>query len=107
MEKNSLAYVLVVVMTLCGSLGSVLFKKYSFDKKWLVLLLGLSFYGTGSLINIYLLGILPYSTVVISNGLTFIWTILLSYVFFKENMNSVNIGGAVFISLGLFLIIYY
>ncbi|WP_454192640.1 EamA family transporter [Paenibacillus sp. Marseille-Q7038] len=107
MEKNSLAYLLVLIMTIFGSLGSVLFKKYSSDKKWLVLMLGLSFYGTGSLINIYLLGILPYSTVVISNGLTFIWTILLSYVFFKENINFINMVGAFFISLGLFFIIYY
>lgn len=105
MEKSSLFYVLIFIMTIFGSLGSALFKTYALNKKWLMLFMGLGFYGSGSLLNIYLLGVLPYSTVVISNGLTFIWTMILSSFLFKERIHPVNICGVILICLGLFFII--
>jgi len=92
-------------MTLFGSLGSVCFKLYTSRKSVVILLAGLTFYGTGALLNIYLLNKLPYTIVVPANALTFIWALLFAKCFFNEPIRVYQMCGVGIIVLGLLILL--
>ena len=106
MKNDILPYLLLLAMTLLGSMGSVLFKAYSIQKKLAVLLLGFGSYGLGALLNIYLLKELPYTIVMPANALTFLWAMLFARLFFKESIGTTKIAGAAFIISGLLLLVW-
>ncbi|MCR8659653.1 EamA family transporter [Paenibacillus endoradicis] len=103
--KNEWLILILLIMTLAGSLGSVFFKFYTLKKKLLYLLIGFAFYGTGALLNIYLLKVLPYTVVLPANALTFIWTLFFAKWFFKETIGIYKIAGVAFIISGLVVLI--
>jgi len=98
-------FALLLVMTLFGSLGGVCFKLFSQKKAKAYLLTGFMFYGSGALINIYLLDILPYTVVMSANAMTFIWTLLFAKWIFKESVGMIKIAGIAFIVSGLLLLV--
>lgn len=102
---NSLNLLLLLAMTVAGSLGSLCFRLFSLHRRLIILLLGLGLYGTGALLNIYLLKVLPYTVVLPANALTFIWVIILARTVFKERIGFFKIAGAAFIGLGLLLLV--
>ncbi|GBF78013.1 hypothetical protein PA598K_06610 [Paenibacillus sp. 598K] len=103
--SDSLLYVLLVVMTGCGAVGSVLFKAYSGSRRKLVLLAGFASYGLGALLNIYLLGYLPYTIVMPANALTFIWALLLARLVFGETIGIFKLAGVGCIVSGVVLLL--
>jgi len=103
--KNEWYIVLLLFMTIAGSLGSVYFKNYTLKKKLIYLFIGFSFYGVGALLNIYLLKVLPYTIVLPANALTFIWTLLFAKWVFKEPIGMYKIAGVAFIISGLIVLI--
>ncbi|MFC6648854.1 EamA family transporter [Paenibacillus rhizoplanae] len=105
MKNELFLYFLLIVMTILGSLGSVFFKSFTVKKQYSLLFFGLSLYGGGALLNIYLLKKLPYTLIVPANALTFFWTILLAKIFFKETIGLLKISGLIFILLGLLLLV--
>ncbi|WP_422657201.1 EamA family transporter [Paenibacillus sp. EC2-1] len=106
MKNDPLLYALLLAMTLFGSLGSVLFKGFTSKKKLSLLFLGFASYGTGALLNIYLLKELPYTLVMPANALTFLWALLFAKIIFKETIGVIKIAGVVFIMSGLILLIW-
>ncbi|UNK16607.1 EamA family transporter [Paenibacillus sp. N3/727] len=105
MKNEPLLYMLLLAMTLFGSLGSVFFKGYTSKKQLLLLFFGFASYGIGALLNIYLLKELPYTIVMPANALTFLWALLFAKVIFKESIGIIKIAGIVFIISGLLLLI--
>lgn len=103
--NDNISYLLLLIMTLIGSLGSVLFKAYAMNKHKGYLLSGFMFYGLGALLNIYLLSQLPYTIVVPANALTFVWTLLFAKFIFKEHIGIYKIVGVFVIILGLILLV--
>lgn len=106
MKSDSFLYILLLLMTLLGSLGSVFFKGYTTRKQIKLLLIGFLSYGLGALLNIYLLGKLPYTLVMPANAMTFLWALLFAKLVFKETIGVRRIAGVAFIVSGLILLIY-
>ncbi|MBU5346660.1 EamA family transporter [Paenibacillus lautus] len=106
MKNDGFLYLLLLLMTLLGSLGSVFFKGYTANKQIKLLLIGFLSYGLGALLNIYLLGELPYTLVMPANALTFLWALLFARWVFKETIGIRKIAGVAFIISGLLLLIW-
>jgi drug/metabolite transporter (DMT)-like permease len=106
MKNEILLYLLLIVMTLFGSLGGVFFKSFTSKKRYSHLLFGCASYGVGAILNIYLLKKLPYTLVMPANALTFLWTLLFAKAFFKETISILKITGIVFILSGLILLLW-
>lgn len=103
-------YVILVVMTLIGSIASLFLKKSSGAEKFLEILLNPYLYVGGGLylgsaiLNIYILKYLDYSVVLPLTAITYIWTMILSYWILKEKITSKKIGGVIFIVVGALLV---
>ena len=97
---NNLNIFLLLMMTLFGATGGVFFKKYS-TKKMIFLFGGLFFYGLGALLNIFLLKLLPYSVVVLSNSLTYVWALVFAYFIFREKIGLYKLMGISLILCGV------
>ncbi len=102
-------YLLIILMSLLGSLASFSFKRsaqqegISVIKHYLhpLVLLGASLYFIASLLNIYVLKYLPYSVVLPSTAITYIWTMILSGVFLREPITAQKKIGLLFILAGV------
>ncbi|WP_346235352.1 EamA family transporter [Lysinibacillus telephonicus] len=103
--KSNILILLLIPMTLFGSLGAVYFKMYS-SKKIIYLLLGVLFYGLGAITNIFLLKELPLTIVFPANALTYVWVLILAKFFFCEDVKLQQIIGVIFIILGTIFLIY-
>ncbi|MHC1720688.1 MAG: EamA family transporter [Clostridiaceae bacterium] len=102
---------LVVTMTLSGALGAYFFKKASSsaDKLFNVifkpaLYAGGSFYVMGALLNILVLKELPYTVVLPLTSITYIWTLIISYMILDEKITRRKIIGVILILVGSFLL---
>ncbi|KGX91467.1 multidrug transporter [Pontibacillus marinus BH030004 = DSM 16465] len=102
---------LIIFMTLFGSLGGFFFKKASdhplgFNVPFITKLgIGGTFYMTGALLNIYLLTLLPYTVVYPITSVTYIWTMILSAYFLHEKITIKKMIGVLLISLGSVLLV--
>ena len=101
-------YSLLILMTGCGAIGAFLLKlasdKIDSLKKIFItkeLYIGGIFYVIGALLNIYLLGIIPYSIIMPLNALTYIWTFLLGIFILKEKVNKNKLISMGFICIGI------
>ncbi|ASA24088.1 DMT family transporter [Paenibacillus donghaensis] len=94
----------LIIMTLLGSFGGVLFKLHSVRRQLIYLFFGACSYGLGALLNIYLLKSLPYTVVMPANALTFLWTLLFAKWFFKERIGTTKIAGIICIGTGIWLL---
>ncbi|GAA5415828.1 4-amino-4-deoxy-L-arabinose-phosphoundecaprenol flippase subunit ArnE [Paraliobacillus ryukyuensis] len=71
----------------------------------LSLLFGGICYGSGALLNIYVLKKVDYTVVFPLTSITYIWTFLIAALFLKEPMTLRKLVGVVCIILGTILII--
>ncbi|MFD0827005.1 EamA family transporter [Neobacillus sp. M.A.Huq-85] len=107
---NPIKVLLLIVMTLFGSLGGFYFKKASsfLSKSILSLFLFLSiggfFYVAGALLNILLLKRLPYSIVFPLTSITYFWTMLISRIWLKEKITKKKLIGISLILVGCILL---
>jgi len=99
-------------MTFCGSLGGLFFKYASSMnvqentiQYLLKLIIGAGFYGTGAILNIYVLKYLPYTIVYPLTSITYIWTLFISYFLLKENITWKKVVGLSFITFGSFILV--
>lgn len=102
---------MLLVMTLCGSLGGYFLKLASNNIVSIMSLLlnkfvyiGGSFYVTGAVLNIIILKHIPYNIVLPLNSVTYIWTLLFSAALLKEKIKSNKIIGVALIILGVIFI---
>ncbi|MGO4731994.1 EamA family transporter [Paenibacillus sp. 2KB_22] len=96
----------LIVMTLCGALGGAGLKAYASSRNRLHLLMGLGFYGTGALLNIVLLKFLPLTVVLPANALTYVWTLIIAMLVFKETVGPLRWIGVACIMGGLCLLVF-
>ncbi|MFZ7132581.1 MAG: EamA family transporter [Eubacteriales bacterium] len=107
-------YFLIILMTIIGSFASYFLKKSSqsisqsiigiFLKPSLVI--GILLYLISSLINIYVLKLLPYSIVLPLTSLTYVWTMIISYFQLKEIITKRKIIGVLSIGLGVLFLAF-
>ena len=102
----------VLLMTLCGSLGALFFKRGAADVTGLQtmvtspkLWLGGCFYLAGAVMNILLLRIYAYSVVYPLTSLTYVWSLALSAALLHERVSARKLLGVAAICLGAFLLV--
>lgn len=103
-------YIILLVMTIIGSVASFFLKKASKSETVINLIrniniyIGGALYITSALLNIYILKYLDYSVVLPLTAITYIWTLLISYKFLKEKVSFKKIIGIVCIIMGAIII---
>lgn len=99
-------FFLLIIMTMLGSAASLFLKKASGSDGIICMLKNINLYIGGGLylasavLNIYVLKFLDYSVVLPLTSLTYIWTMILSYMILKEKITRKKIGGVVLILIG-------
>ena len=103
-------YVVLLVMTMFGSVASLFLKKASCSNSLIDMLKNINLYIGGFLyvssavLNIWLLKILDYSVILPLTSLTYIWTMILSYFILKEKITVKKIAGVCLILVGAIII---
>ena len=104
-------YVLILIMTVMGSVASLFLKKASSFKKLKELLLNINLYIGGflylvsAILNIIVLKSMEYSIVLPLTSLTYVWTMFISYLFLKEYISLKKIIGVSLIVFGAIIIV--
>lgn len=97
---------LILCMTFMGAVASVFFKRASGSDGFFKMLMNVNLYIGGFLyvaaaaINIVVLRYLDYSVVLPLSSVTYIWTMVLSYVILQETITKKKILGVACIVLG-------
>lgn len=97
-------------MTILGSFAGLFLKKASSCNGLKELLLNINLYIGGglylisALMNIYVLKYLDYSVTLPLTSITYIWTMIISYIILKERITYKKIFGVIFICFGAVLI---
>lgn len=100
----------ILLFTLLGAFGAFFFKRASsHGLQWsrhlmFSLLFGGVCYGSGALLNIYVLKKVDYTVVFPLTSITYVWTFLIAVLFLKERMTLRKLIGVVCIMLGTILI---
>ena len=103
-------YIVLVIMTIFGSVASLFLKKASGSNglinmlKNINLYIGGFLYVSSAVLNIWLLKILDYSVILPLTSLTYIWTMFLSYFILKEKITVKKIVGVCLILIGAIMI---
>ena len=101
-----LFFIILIIMTLIGSVASLFLKKASGADGILALIMNVNLYIGGFLylasavLNIWILRYLDYSVVLPLTSLTYIWTMVLSYLILKEKISTKKICGVILILVG-------
>ena len=101
-----LYFVVLIIMTMLGAVASLFLKKASGADGLLALIKNINLYIGGFLylasavLNIWILRYLDYSVVLPLTSLTYIWTMILSYLILKEKITLKKVGGIVLILVG-------
>lgn len=101
-----LYFISLLIMTMLGSVASLFLKKASGTEGIFAMLKNVNLYIGGFLylasavLNIWILRYLDYSVVLPLTSLTYIWTMVLSYLILKEKITKKKIGGVVLILIG-------
>lgn len=99
-------FFMVLSMTFMGSAASIFFKRASGSDGFVKMLLNVNLYIGGILylaaaaVNILVLRVLDYSVVLPISSITYIWTMLLSYVILKETITKKKVLGVLCIVIG-------
>lgn len=102
----TLYFISLLVMTMLGSVASLFLKRASGSKGIIAMLKNINLYIGGVLylvsavLNIWILRYLDYSVVLPLTSLTYIWTMVLSYMILKEKITKKKIAGVIFILIG-------
>lgn len=109
---NFLLLLLLAAMTWLGALGGYFLKAASSHninderKEFLLrLLMGVGFYGFGAILNIIALRYLPYTTVFPLTAVTYIWTMILSFILLNEKISLRKIIGVLLILAGAVVLV--
>lgn len=103
-------YLILLIMTVIGSIASFFLKKASKSETILDLIKNINIYVGGGLyllsaiLNIYVLKYLDYSIVLPLTAITYVWTLLISYRFLKEKITAKKVMGIIFIIIGAIII---
>lgn len=99
-------FVLLLLMTILGSVASLFLKRATDHDKVIQfftdinLYIGAGLYLASAILNIIVLRRLDYSLVLPLTSITYIWTILISYLLLNEQITKKKVGGIIFILIG-------
>ena len=108
---NTLLFILLVVMTVIGAVAALFLKRASGFKSISELLrnynlyVGAGLYLLSAIINIIVLRYLNYSVVLPLTSITYVWTMVISYLFLKEKVGIKKLIGVTFIIIGCVCIV--
>ena len=100
----------LLVMTLIGATASLFLKKASNSSGLIVLIKNINLYigiclsGTAALLNVWILRYWDYSVVLPLTSLTYVWTMVLSYIILKEKISKRKIVGVILVLIGAVLV---
>lgn len=103
-------FIILIFMTLCGAVASLFLKRASGTEGVLKMFLNINLYvGAGlylisAVLNIYILRYLDYSVVLPLTSITYIWTMVLSYMILKEKITVKKMMGVACILIGAVLV---
>ena len=99
-------YIVLIVMTMLGSVASLYLKKasgangiFEMIKNRYLYIGGFLYFGS-AVLNIWILRYLDYSVVLPLTSFTYIWTIGLSHMFLKEKVTNKKMIGVVMVLIG-------
>lgn len=101
-----IVYSCLLIMTLMGSVASLFLKRASGSDGIKSMLFDINLYVGGGLyflsavINIWVLRYLDYSVVLPLTSLTYMWTMILSYLILNEKITKRKIAGVILILIG-------
>lgn len=106
--------VMVFIMTISGTFGAMFFKKATaklaggtifslLSSGWLYL--GGLCYGLGAVMNIVLLRYMDYSVLYPMTCLTYVWTMVVSYLLFREKITKNKVIALICIVAGVVLVV--
>lgn len=99
-------YIVLLIMTMVGSVASLFLKKASGSEKIFDLIknknlyIGGFLYLASAILNIYVLKFLDYSVVLPLTSLTYIWTLAISYRLLGERIGKKKVIGVGLILIG-------
>ena len=99
-------FICLLIMTVLGSVASLFLKKASGTDGILAMIKNVNLYIGGflylasAILNIWLLRYLEYSVVLQLTSLTYIWTMVFSYMILKEKITKKKICGVFLILIG-------
>lgn len=100
-------YVMLIIGTMVGAFGGYFFKKCTGNDQGIkgiilspFLYLGGFLYLISAILNIIVLRYLPYSVTLPLTSITYIWSMIISYLFLKEKITKIKISGIIFILIG-------
>lgn len=99
-------FMILIFMTLCGAVASLFLKRASSTEGILKMFLNINLYIGGGLylisavLNVYILRYLDYSVVLPLTSITYIWTMILSYMILKEKITVKKMLGVALILIG-------
>jgi len=103
-------YLILLVMTLLGSVASLFLKKASQTNGIAMMVININLYVggflylTSAILNIYVLRFLDYSVVLPLTSITYIWTMFFSRGVLKETITIRKIVGLILIILGAIIV---
>lgn len=104
---------MIGIMTISGALGALYFKKAITKLKGTNILMlicipefyvGGGCYLVGALLNIILLRYIDYTILYPMTSLTYIWTMIVSYIVLREKVNKEKLLAILFIILGIIVL---
>ena len=99
-------FMILIFMTLCGAVASLFLKRASGTEGILKMFLNINLYIGGGLylisavLNVYILRYLDYSVVLPLTSITYIWSMILSYMILKEKITVKKMLGVALILIG-------
>lgn len=111
MTIKILLFALLIVMTILGAIAAFFLKKASDFKSITELIknynlyVGAGLYLLSAIINIVVLKYLNYSVVLPLTSITYVWTMVISYLFLKEKVGVKKLLGVSFIIIGCICIV--
>lgn len=109
MNKFILFFV-IIIMTLIGSFGGFFFKKSTAGSSVLsivkskFLYIGGCLYVVSAIMNIFVLRYMPLSVVLPMTAITYIWSMIISKIVFKEKITKFKFIGITLIIIGVIFI---
>lgn len=103
-------YLLLVLMTLSGVIAFLFLEKALGSEKIIYMLKNINLYIGGglylisALLNIFVLRYLDYSVVLPLTSITYVWTMIISYLILKESITKRKIAGVALILVGAVLV---
>lgn len=98
--------ILLLLMTSLGAIAGLFLKRASGSGNIRAIIVNPNLYVGGllyvlaALLNIYVLRFMEYSVVLPLTSITYIWTMVVSYLFLKERMTGKKIAGVCLIVIG-------